>query len=129
MSLQAGTETGSQAWRETIRIAMMTLRRDVEQRSGSGDFFFKHGGSSPLPATSVFSPNSDLPSQITKAVQLKYCYPFTKSFKILYAERGITKIRVTQGTLKILNSDVCHVFYRAFSHWCNLDDRLPEKCM
>lgn len=65
--------------------------------------FFKRGGSSPLPATSVFSPGSDLPSQITKAVQLKYCYPFTKSFKVLYAERGITKVRVTQVTLKIQN--------------------------
>lgn len=65
--------------------------------------FFKRGGSSPLPATSVCSPGSDLPSQITKAVQLKYCYPFTKSFKVLYAERGITKVRVTQVTLKIQN--------------------------
>lgn len=49
------------------------------------------------------TPNSDSPSQVTKAVCLKQCYPFTKSFHIPYAGRGIPETRVTQGTLRTLD--------------------------
>lgn len=51
----------------------------------------------------LITPNSDSPSQVTKAVRLKQCYPFTKSFHIPYAERGIPETRVTQGTLRTLD--------------------------
>lgn len=101
VSLQASTETGVEGdHSHSDEEVKMRGRTEAGTRWG---FFFKHGVSSPLPATSVFSPNSDLPSLITKAAQLKYCYPFMKSFRILYAEWGITKRRVTRGTLNILN--------------------------